>query len=674
MISIFVNNKRFEIEDDSLTIFQALEGLKIKVPHFCYHQSLKISGNCRMCLVEVDGVSKPVPSCVVKIADGMKIKINSEKVIKTRNDVMELLLVNHPLDCPICDQGGECDLQDQAMKYGSLCSKYSEEKRVLSERSMGPMINVNMTRCIHCTRCIRFVDEIAGTSEIIMINRGEKSEITTLGRPIKSELSGNIIDLCPVGALTAAPYKFQYRSWELNYHNTIDVMDAVGSNIRVEYKENRILRILPRKNYDFNDEWISDKTRFSFDGLYNNRLYDVYINKNGQMLESSIQDALNMVIAKLKNTSSKKIAAIAGDMIDCESMFLLKKLMNGIGCKNIDCRQDGSRLTYTSRSQYIMNTPLQKIEEGDLFLLIGTNIRFEAPMVNYRIRKAFVDNNANVFSIGENHNLNYPVSYLGDNPLILQEELDNGGELFNLLRNSKKPVIIVGQGVCTREDADVLLSVIMKLAKETGVVNDEWNGFNVLQCVASRIGGIDIGFLPEEDGFETNKIIAMSSENKIDVLFLFGADEIDFSQLGANTFVIYFGTHKDNGFHRANIAIPILAYTEKSSTYVNVDGRAQRGMQVVFPEKDIVEEWKILVELIKNTVDSRISYNSIDEVVIDVDNILIDKIAKQKWHILNPKNATISSNPIKSLERDFFNSDTITRASNTMIKYREIFS
>ncbi|CAK8163068.1 NADH-quinone oxidoreductase subunit G [Candidatus Xenohaliotis californiensis] len=668
MISVFVNDRKIKVASNT-TILSACEAAGIMVPRFCYHSGLPISGNCRMCMVEVEGKSKLIASCLTEVSDNMKIYTNTEKVKHVRSSIMELLLINHPLDCPICDQGGECDLQDQAVKYGSLNSNYKETKRAVSNKYMGSMITTHMTRCIHCSRCIRFIDDIAGTGEIIMINRGEKTEVTTLDEPIKSEISGNIIDICPVGALTATVYRFSYRPWELSYSNTIDVMDAVGSNIRVEYKENEIVRILPRPNGDINDEWIGDKTRFAFDGLSTNRLTNSYIN-NGTTLEVvDFERALNLIINKINTTPSKKIAAISGDMVDCESMFLLKKIMLGMGCKNFDCRQDSS-LMGGSRCHYIANTSLPEMEGADLILIIACNPRFEAPMLNYRLRKAYVSNDAKIFTIGCVANLNYKTTSIGNSPGIIDSIFAGKHELFQMMKNAKKPLMIIGGGVFTRSDAKIFLFKLTKIAECTGVVKDNWNGFNVLQTAASRVGGLDIGFVPIDDGKNTDSI--MNSE--IETLFLLGVDEVDVSSLGS-TFVIYQGSHKDNGFHRANVAIPSSVYTEKNATYVNVTGFVQHSSKIIIPPNGVLDDCEILLKIANGLLGAKLAYANVDDVREAMYNeVAWDNNANQ-WALAPEVTGSLNYlEPINNHNFNFCSQDPISRSSKNMLLYRNLVS
>ncbi|MBA8666669.1 NADH-quinone oxidoreductase subunit G [Holosporaceae bacterium 'Namur'] len=596
MPKLTIDGKEIVVEEGT-TVIQACETLGIEIPRFCYHERLAIAGNCRMCLVEMEKSPKPVASCAQPALEGMVIKTDTPMVKKAREGVMEFLLINHPLDCPICDQGGECDLQDQAFFYGRGKNRYTEEKRAVKDKYMGPLVATHMTRCIHCTRCVRFLEDVAGTPELGAIGRGEEMEVTTyIEKSLSSELSGNIIDLCPVGALTSKPYAFKARNWELKKTETIDVLDAVGSNIRADSRGREIMRILPRINDDINEEWISDKTRFSYDGLKYQRL-DTPMVKKGDLLEAvSWEEALSTLADKITKSSAEKIGAIAGDLTDVETMLVTKEMLQKLGSANFDCRQDGSQVDNKYRSLYTFNTTIAGIEQADVCLIIGSNPRHEAAILNARIRKAHLYNNLKVAAIGEKVDLTYPYRYLGNNAWILKQIADGDHPYCSILNSAKNPMIIIGSQVLCRDDFEATLYQIKRIVNEYKVIRDDWNGFNVLQRAASRVGGLDIGFIPGKSGKSVNRMVT----EKMDVLFLLGADEINFSKLHPDTFVVYIGHHGDKGAHRADIILPGAAYTEKEATYVNLEGRPQRTNLVVYPPNEAKEDRVIISDIIRS--------------------------------------------------------------------------
>jgi len=594
------------------TLLQACELAGAEIPRFCYHERLSIAGNCRMCLVEVVGAPKPVASCAQAVSDlrpgrdGEPPAVNTktEYVKKAREGVMEFLLINHPLDCPICDQGGECDLQDQALGYGRSYTRYEENKRAVDDKNMGPLVNTIMTRCIQCTRCVRFISEVAGVEEIGLVNRGEDAEITTyLGASLTSELSGNIIDLCPVGALTSKPYAFNARPWELNKTETIDVMDAMGANIRVDARGPAVLRVLPRVNEEINEEWISDKTRFVWDGLARQRLDQPYVRKNGKLAPATWDEAFKATAKKLRGDPDK-IAAIAGDLCDAESMKALLDLMKSLGVAHLDCRQDGAKLGGKDgkgpREGYLFNTTIYGIEDADVLLLIGSNPRLEAPVLNARIRKTWLENDLQVGVIGEPEELTYPYAFLGGGPSTLKDMVDADHMFTDMLKNAKRPMLILGQGALARADGAAVLRLAAELASKTGMliapsedIPDGWNGFNVLHTAAARVAGLDLGFVPSSDGRDVGGILDGAESGAIETVFLLGADEIDASRLD-KAFVIYLGHHGDAGAHVADVILPGAAYTEKNATFVNTEGRVQFARRAVFPKGDAREDWAIL--------------------------------------------------------------------------------
>lgn len=577
------------------TVLQACEAAGVEIPRFCYHERLSIAGNCRMCLVEMEKSPKPIASCAMPAGDNMVIKTNTPAVKKAREGVMEFLLINHPLDCPICDQGGECDLQDQSVAYGAGTSRYDENKRAVEEKHMGPLIKTEMTRCIHCTRCIRFATEIAGVPELGALGRGEHMEITTyLEKTLASEVSGNVIDLCPVGALTSRPYAFTARSWELRKTEGIDVMDAVGCNIRLDARGNEIMRVLPRVHEDVNAEWISDKTRFCYDGLKRRRLDRPYVRQNGKLTESTWADAFAAITAKLKGASGSAIAAIAGDIQDVESVYALKLLMQSLGSPNLDCRQNGAKLDASTRAGYLFNSGISGIDQADVCLMIGTNPRYEATVINLRLRERFRQGGFKIANIGPALDLTYPVQELGNDAAILDAIASGSHPFAQALKNAQNPMLIVGQGALARTDGAAVLAAARKVADVCGLVRDDWNGFNVLHTAAGRVGALDLGFLPQGDkARDVTGILEGAKDGSIKVVFLLGADEIDTSAL-KDTFVVYLGTHGDAGVKHADVILPGAAYSEKAGTYVNTEGRVQLSPRAIFPPGDAREDWTIL--------------------------------------------------------------------------------
>ncbi|MCE2992372.1 MAG: NADH-quinone oxidoreductase subunit NuoG [Candidatus Jidaibacter sp.] len=662
MISVTVNGKVVEVPNH-YTVLQACEEAGAEIPKFCYHERLEIAGNCRMCLVKVDKIPKPVASCAQPIADGMVIHTNTEEVKKMREGVMEFLLINHPLDCPICDQAGECDLQDQAMKYGKGNNRFTENKRSVEDKNMGPLIKTFMTRCIHCTRCVRFLEDVAGTCELGAVDRGEQMQITTyVEKSISSELSGNIIDLCPVGALTSKPYSFKARSWELTKTESIDVLDAVGSNIRIDSRGNEVMRILPRLNEFVNEEWIADKTRFAYDGLKYQRLDQPMIKKGGKLTPCSWEEALNAIKEKIANSSPQKIGAIAGDLTDVETMYAAKHFLKGIGSHNFDCRQDGSPIENHNRSDYIFNTTIKGIEEADFCLIIGSNPRHEAPILNARLRKAFVQNGMQIALIGEKVDLNYNYKYLGDNPWLLTQIASNQHPYCETLGQYKRPMLIIGSGALAREDASAVLYYAKKLGFKFGFIQDDWNGFNVMQRVASRVGGLDIGFIPEKSGKATSEMLA----TQMDMLFLLGADEIDLSN---QRFVVYIGHHGDRSAPKADVILPAPAYTEKDGTYVNLEGRVQRTRAAVAPLGDAKPEWIIFSELSKLIgIDAETSLNAVRKSMVKV-NPVFANIDITKGETINSdlgRSCDFSLDRLQNPIKNFYMTDPISRNSKTM--------
>ena len=587
--------------ENGTTLLQACEQLGKEVPRFCYHERLSVAGNCRMCLVEVKGgPPKPQASCAMSVNDlrpgpngePPEVFTNTPMVKKAREGVMEFLLINHPLDCPICDQGGECDLQDQAVAYGISKNRFVENKRAVEDKDFGPLVKTQMNRCIQCTRCVRFTTEVAGINDMGLIGRGEDVEITTyLDQIITSELQGNIIDLCPVGALTSKPYEFKARPWELRKTETIDVMDAVGSNIRVDVRGREVMRILPRTHEDVNEEWISDKTRFVWDGLKTQRLDQPYVREMGKLRPASWTEALARVAQKMKAAGPARTGILLGDLVSAEEAFSLKELAMKLGVANIDCRQDGSPLgEHGGRAGYLFNSTIAGIEEADAILLIGCNPRLEAPVLNARIRKRAGRGGCIIGVIGEQADLTYKYHYMGAGPETLGTLADHP------MAKAQKPMFIIGQGALARADGAAVLALAAKAAAAIGVVRGDWNGFNVLHTAAGRVGALDVCALPGEGGLSARKMIAGAGKGDLDVMFLAGADEFDMNGLGSS-FVVYLGTHGDAGAHRADVILPGAAYTEKTATYVNTEGRPQLALRAAFPPGDAREDWAIIKAL-----------------------------------------------------------------------------
>ncbi|GGX57528.1 NADH-quinone oxidoreductase [Litorimonas cladophorae] len=674
-----IDGTEYEVPAD-YTLMQACEEYGgAEIPRFCYHERLSVAGNCRMCLVEWVGAPKPQASCALQVKDmrpnrdgtPANIRTNTEVVKKAREGVMEFLLINHPLDCPICDQGGECDLQDQAMGYGRDATRFEENKRAVDDKHMGPLVNTVMTRCIQCTRCVRFITEVAGVQEIGLVNRGENAEITTyLEKSLTSEMSGNVIDLCPVGALTSKPYAFNARPWELDKVDSIDVMDAVGCNIRVDSRRDAVLRILPVTNDDVNEEWISDKTRFVWDGLARQRLDRPFIRKDGKLQPANWDEALAVVAEKLSADPSR-IAAIAGDLCDAESMKALKDLMDSLGVRNIDCRQDGSLIGEGPRQSYLFNTTISGIEDADAILLIGTNPRHEAPLINTRIRKTWIDGNLEIGLIGEAADLTYTVDHVGTSAADVATFAKSKSGFAKTFKAAKNPVIIVGAAALRGEAGLALLEAIGQLAKSVNLVRDDFNGFNVLHSAASRVGGLDMGFIPGEGGLATDAILDAAQQGAIETVYLMGADELDTSKL-KDAFVIYQGHHGDNGAHVADVILPGAAYTEKSGLYVNMEGRVQLSSRAVAPKGEAKEDWAI-IRALSAKMNRVLPYDSLEALrvkLMDDCPSFLSIDSAPSLEAFDPttlgKAGELSTDMLKNPIADFYMTNPIARASNVM--------
>jgi NADH-quinone oxidoreductase subunit G len=668
MAKLTINEREIEVPD-GLTVLQACEIAGVEIPRFCYHERLSVAGNCRMCLVEMERAPKLIASCAMPVNDGMVIRTDTPTVEKARKGVMEFLLINHPLDCPICDQGGECDLQDQAMAYGYDRSRYDENKRAVPDKYMGPLIKTIMTRCIHCTRCVRFATEVAGVEDIGLLNRGERVEITTLERAIDSEMSGNLVDVCPVGALTSKPYAFNARPWELRKTNSIDVMDAVGSNIRVDARGREVMRVLPRLHEDVNEEWIADKTRHACDGLRRQRLDQPYVRgTDGKLAPATWSDAFQAIASRLSGLAGERIAALAGDQADAESMKALKDLMAALGSANLDCRQDGAKLDAGCRAGYLFNSTIAGIEQADAVLLIGSNPRWEAPLVNSRLRKGYLRGGLKVAQIGEAVDLTYDVDYLGAGPEILQQLADGQGAFAETLRAAERPALILGMGALARRDGAAVLALARQLAESCGMIGEDWNGFNVLHTAAARVGGLDLGFLPGAGGHDLAGILAGAEAGEIEAVYLLGADEIDMTRLG-QAFVIYQGHHGDAGAHRADVILPGAAYTEKNATYVNTEGRVQLARLAAFPPGQAREDWTILRAL-SGVLGKTLAYDNLGELrqrLIQDNPVFaaVDQVQPAAWGAFGEA-GTVDPAPLASPIRNYYMTDPISRASETM--------
>ena len=668
MPTLTIDGIEIEVEA-GVTVLQACEQAGKEVPLFCYHDRLNIAGNCRMCLVEMERSPKPIASCAMPVGDGMVIHTNTPQVQKAREGVMEFLLINHPLDCPICDQGGECDLQDQAMAYGLGHSRYRENKRAVMDKNLGPLVKTVMTRCIHCTRCIRFATEIAGVEELGALGRGEHMEISNyVEQALTSELSGNIIDLCPVGALTSKPYAFSARSWELNTTETIDTHDAVGSNIRVDSRGKSVLRVLPRLHEDINEEWISDKTRFANDGLRRQRLDRPYVRRGGRLEPSTWDDAFAAIADRLKATSGDRIAAIAGDQACAESMMAIKDLMAALESPHVDCRQDGAKLDASVRASYLFNTTIAGIEDSDTCLMIGTNPRWEAALVNARLRKRYLAGGFRLFNIGPDVDLTFPVESLGAGSDMLASVANGTHGALAALTAAERPMLILGQGALARTDGAAVLGTARSIAEQSNMVRDDWNGFNVLHTAAARVAGLDLGLVPGAGGHDVPGILDAAAKNDIDVVILLGADEIDISKLG-NAFVVYLGHHGDAGASRADVVLPGAAYVEKNATWVNTEGRVQLGQRAVFPPGDAREDWAI-IRALSDVVGRTLPYDDLAAVrarMVEISGSFgaPDLVEPAPWGEFGAASA-LDPEPFASPITNFYMTDAICRASETM--------
>jgi NADH-quinone oxidoreductase subunit G len=688
MANIKVDGQLIDVPD-YYTLMQAAEAAGAEIPRFCYHERLSVAGNCRMCLVEVKGgPPKPQASCAMSVKDlrpgpngePPEMFTNTPMVKKAREGVMEFLLINHPLDCPICDQGGECDLQDQAMAYGVDKNRYHENKRAVEDKHLGPLVKTAMNRCIHCTRCVRFTTEVAGISEMGLLGRGEDAEITSyLERALSSELQGNVIDLCPVGALTSKPYAFHARPWELSKTESIDVMDAVGSNIRVDARGREVMRILPRVNDAINEEWISDKTRFIWDGLKSQRLDRPYVRVNGKLKPASWDEAFGAIAKAVKaSAGGNRLGAIAGDLAAVEDMFALKGLMRALGSGMTDCRPPMSGIDPSMpRAAYVFNPTIAGIEEADAILIIGANPRKEAAVLNARIRKAWRQKGTPIAVIGDKADLTYPVEYLGNGFDALTDLVEGKGKFADVLAKAQKPLIIVGEGAVshgvalTKQIGRDTIALAAKLATGPAVA-EGWTGYALLHNAAARVGGIDIGFVPGKGGVCSLDQLGLARKDELDVLFLLGADEYDLDYTG-KTFIVYIGTHGDKGAHKADVILPGATYTEKSGTYVNTEGRVQMAERATFPPGDAKEDWAIFRAL-SAVLGVALPYDSLSQLRAKLYGefphlAALDQIAPAKLDDIR----ALAKAPIKtkiatysSTVADFYLTNPIARASAVM--------
>jgi len=673
MPKITINGKEIEFEK-GMTVLQACELADVEIPRFCYHEKLSIAGNCRMCLVELERSSKPIASCAMPATEGMNIKTNTSLVEKARKGVMEFLLANHPLDCPVCDQGGECDLQDQSLYYGVDKSRFVENKRDVKEKYMGPLIKTQMTRCIHCTRCVRFATEVAGVPEIGAIGRGENMEITTyLEKSMESELSANVIDLCPVGALTSKPYAFEARPWELKKTESIDVMDAVGSNIRVDTYNWEVKRILPRLNNEINEEWISDKTRYSCDGFLKQRLDVPYIKKENKLQKSSWDEAINLLVKKIQSFQPEEIAGHIGDMVNMETALGFKKLFKVFKSKNLEFREKNFYINPSEKMNYIFNSSITGIEESDLILLIGTNPRYEATILNARIRKAFVQRKIPIFSIGNPGDLTYDYNIIGSKTDVIKKIINNENDISKKLLSAKKPIIIIGESALELKSGKYIFEELKKFLINNNLINENWNALNILIQNASTVGLIDLKVLPTEK--ENNSSFFNNLNNKkFKFLYLMASDNLDFKK--DNEFVVYQGSHGDRGAELADIILPSATYTEQNGLYENLEGRVQECKKASYPIGEALEDWKIFNKIIKK-IGQQDELSNFDQLRKEVLNNIpnfskINELPKQT----EIKNSNIEnifiSEEVFIKEIDYYYSNSISRSSKTMGECRQV--
>ena len=674
---ITINHKEVEFEN-GMTVMHACELVGIEIPRFCYHDKLSIAGNCRMCLVEMEKSPKPIASCAMPAAEGMKILTNTKNVENARKGVMEFLLINHPLDCPICDQGGECDLQDQALHYGFDKSRYEENKRAVKNKHLGPLVSTIMTRCIHCTRCVRFSTEVAGVDDLGLLGRGESAEITTyLEKTIKSELSGNVIDLCPVGALTSKPYAFKARPWELNKTESIDVFDAMGSSIRIDTLGKKTLRVLPRMNEEINEEWISDKSRFAIDGLSKQRIDIPYLLKDDKLVIAEWDEVLVNITQEISKRGKENTLALSGKFTDIETLFSAKSFLQSLGSNYFDCRYDNVQFIENQRASYLFNSSIQEIDNADAILLIGTNPRWEACVLNARIRKAYINNDCRIGLIGKKLDLTYKYEHLSDSIEHINDLLNNNSPFSEVLKNSKKSLIIIGNSAINYRDGKEVLNVCSEIAKKYNVANNNFNGFNILQQDISKVGAIDIGFYNQDFALNFDQNIKKHISKFNPVGFLLSCYEINHSIL-EGAFIVYLGHHGDDLAQLADIVLPSPAYTEKSSTYMNMEGRVLQTTRCYHPLGVSKEEWKIFRAL-SNNFSQKLKFNNLSELRNEISNLF--PVFKEINNL--PSSSKLDFGSSTKIEnrvleyniKNFYMTDVISRASITMANCtREIFN
>ncbi len=660
MLKLKVNEIEVEVEE-GLTVLQACEKAGVEIPRFCYHEKLSIAGNCRMCLVEMEKSPKPIASCAMPAAEGMNIKTNTALVEKARKGVMEFLLANHPLDCPVCDQGGECDLQDQSMYYGVDKSRFKENKRAVPEKNMGPLIKTQMTRCIHCTRCVRFATEVAGVPELGAIGRGEDMQITTyLEQSMQSELSANVVDLCPVGALTSKPYVFEARPWELKKTETIDVMDAIGSNVRVDTYDWEVKRVLPIINEDINEEWISDKTRYACDGLLHQRLDTPFIKYNGKFEKASWSEVYKIIKSKFENTSKEKICGFVGDLTNMETSYIFKEFFDRtIDTKNYESRSDNRFINTSKRENYLFNSSINGIEEADLIFIAGSNPRYEATILNARIRKAYLNNNTKIISLNNVGDLTYPYQSLDGQTQTLNNILEGNHDISKEIINSKKPIIIIGESILRLKSSDFLFNKMKEFLSKNNKISDEWNSLNILSTDAATVGNFDLGLINNE-----NNLISDLKEHKFDIVYLVGQDNLEFDK--KDEFIIYQGSHGDKGAESADIILPGSAYTEQDGYFTNLEGKIQKAYKASYPPGEAKEDWQIINELAE-VMNSRKLFNDKDELESSMFNYLNLQKEKQVNDINNSTNGFQNETLIIKV-KDYYFSNVIARSSKTMVE------
>ncbi len=660
MLKLKVNEIEVEVEE-GLTVLQACEKAGVEIPRFCYHEKLSIAGNCRMCLVEMEKSPKPIASCAMPAAEGMNIKTNTALVEKARKGVMEFLLANHPLDCPVCDQGGECDLQDQSMYYGVDKSRFKENKRAVPEKNMGPLIKTQMTRCIHCTRCVRFATEVAGVPELGAIGRGEDMQITTyLEQSMQSELSANVVDLCPVGALTSKPYVFEARPWELKKTETIDVMDAIGSNVRVDTYDWEVKRVLPIINEDINEEWISDKTRYACDGLLHQRLDTPFIKYNGKFEKASWDEVYKIIKSKFENTPKEKVCGFVGDLTNMETSYIFKEFFDRtIDNKNYESRSDNRFINTSKRENYLFNSSINGIEEADLILIAGSNPRYEATILNARIRKAYLKNNTKIISLNDVGDLTYPYQSLDGQTQTLNNILEGNHDISKEIINSKKPIIIIGESLLRLKSSAFLFNKIKEFLSKNNKISDEWNSLNILSTDAATVGNIDLGLINNE-----NNLISDLKEHKFDIVYLMGQDNLEFDK--KDEFIIYQGSHGDKGAESADIILPGAAYTEQDGYFTNLEGKIQKAYKASYPPGEAKEDWQIINELAE-FMNNRKLFNDKNELESSMFNYLNlqkeKQVDDQKISTNDFQNETLT---IKV--KDYYFSNVIARSSKTMVE------